>query len=416
MTKPGRIKTFRANTVQEALNRIRIELGPDAEILETKPVRGGLIHLGRSRIQVTASSYMLDRNDAPPAANNEQSPSPTRIPNHLPTPNGSTGINATVGTPHNVSVPQIPPSFSSPISSLPSATTHDSLASNSSTPDRTNSRRNEYDRGSHSGSQPEFHRDYHTVYAELLEAQIQPAIAQRWIEAAQEACGVTPSDPWLIRASIAQQIRALLPIAMPLELQSNDQHRIAFVGLSGVGKTTTIAKLACMLTNDHGLRVGILSTDFRTGSNNQLLQRSATLMDWDFACAANTAEIENALEQMGHCDAILIDTPPWIHDHSESNEWFEEIFVATQPNRTQLLINAASNSHSFARTIAALDWLIAPELILTKIDEAGGIGSLFDSICEHKLPVSFTTSGTKIPNDIAQATSSRLAQYIMGTT
>lgn len=401
MTKPGRIKTFRAKTLQEALNRIRTELGPDAEILETKPVRGGLIHLGRSRIQVTASSYLLDQSETvqqpavPPTAESNRTPKTS-----FPTPGSSTtSFNNTTST---------------------NTTAHTNFSAQPySAPSDQYSKPSQFHGpqflGPNQYSHREFHRDFKTVYAELVAAQIPPATAQRWIEAAHETCGPTPADPWLVRAAIAQQIRALLPVASPLELHSEEQHRIAFVGLSGVGKTTTLAKLACMLANDHGLQIGILSTDTRTGSNNMLLQRSASLMDWKFASAANTAEIEKSLHDMSDCDAVLIDTPPWFHDDSESIEWFEKLFVATQPNKTHVLINAATTPHTFSRTIAALDWLIAPELILTKLDEAGGIGSLFDSICNHCLPVSFTTAGTRIPNDIAQATSSRLAQYIMGT-
>ncbi len=372
MNSPIRIKTFRSKTLQDAFQQIRIEFGPDASILETKAARFGFF--GRTRIEVTASSNTnnLRAEDFDPnAIDSEKSQDAT--------PNlDSYEIN-----PSAVLASEI---------DLDCVDSHWPKATEDAKSDRVLGQ----------------------VLQELIEAGIESGIAGQWIEASRVSCPpLVMQDVWTLRSEILGWIRDLVHAAPPMPLDTSKQQVIALVGPAGAGKTTSLAKIAASLSMERGFSVGVLSTDsVRTGSN-QLLQNYAEVLGWHFDVAESLEQVSCCMEGLSRCRFILIDTPGCSPTDTESLEELKSLLAITKPTETHLVISSTCNTRSFLRYEQGFEPLNPNRMILTRLDESGGLGCFFSCLQSCSLPVSYLTNGRNIPQDLIQATELRMAQYIM---
>ncbi len=372
MNSPIRIKTFRSKTLQEAFQQIRSEFGPGASILETKAARFGIF--GRTRIEVTASSNT-----------------------------------------HNFSLEDTDPIAIDSVGSRDASQHFDSFEINCSADLDTDN-----DLGvveSHMQSAMEVakpDRVLGQVLQELVEAGIDTGIAQQWIEASRVSSDSSvKQDVWKLRSEILGWIRDLVHAAPPMPLDHPKQQVIALVGPAGAGKTSSLAKIAASLSMERGLSVGVLSMDsVRTGSN-QLLQNYAEVLGWQFEVANSLEQVSSCMEGLSNCRFVLIDTCGCSPADNESLDELRRLIAIAKPTETHLVISSTSNTRSFLRYEQSFELLKPNRLILTRLDESGGLGSFFSCLQSCSLPVSYLTNGRNIPQDLIQATELRIAQHIM---
>jgi flagellar biosynthesis protein FlhF len=386
MNKPVRIKTFRSKTLQEAFQKIRAEFGPDASILETKTSKSGLF--GRSRIEVTASS----QTNAFEIDNTESIQTDTRA----PSPNQD---RLKLGW------------ESEPIGEALEGEAVDVINdSTSNVAEFASSRLT-------SGTPNEFaaaERVLGQVHQELLHAGIDPGIAEQWIGAAR-ALGnpAVIKDVWTLRSELMGWIRDMVHAAPPLNIESSCQQVLAFVGPPGAGKSTTLAKIAAYLSMELGLEVGVLTTDNKRLGSNFLLHNYADILGWKFEVAETEDQVPICLSNLSCCRFVLLDTGGCSPDEQESIDQLGQILALVKPNETHLVLSSTCNVRTFLRYEQAFDALAPNRLVLTRLDESGGLGPLFSCLQSSGLPVSFLADGQKIPADLIQATELRLAQRVM---
>lgn len=379
MNSPIRIKTFRSRTLQDAFQQIRTEFGPDASILETKAARYGIF--GLSRIEVTASTTTRDFQ-------------PSDVDQNLSDSNG---------------LPK-PDQNSEPENHLASLTE-----------ESDQDVRIEGDIGQHGrdsiAAPIEFdgpERVIKQVHQELLDAGIAPGIARQWIEATRYSnAPAIMQDVWTLRSELQGLIRDLVHVAPPVVTDDSRQQVIALVGPSGAGKTTTLAKLAANLSMELGHSVGVLSTDsVRFGSNN-LLQNCAEVLGWHFDFVDSIEQVPMCLQGFAGCRFVLIDTCGCSPADMESIDRVNQFLTATKPTETHLVIPCTCNIRSFLRYEQGFERLSPNRMILTRLDESGGLGEFFSCLQSSPLPISYLSNGPQIPSDLIQATGIRLAQQIM---
>jgi len=369
MNTAPRIKTFRTKSLQEAIQQIRAEFGPDASILETKATKRGVF--GSSRIEVTASSRGPEKHQDPaiePAgigqAHDQESPT----------------INSLCEVPFEPSESEIESSKSDNVTP-PNSTTELVIAH---------------------------------VQQELLEAGIDAGIVENWMAAARYTNNPSVmSDVWTLRSEIQSWIRGFVHAAAPLVIDADKQQVLAFVGPAGAGKTTTLAKIAANLSMEHECTVGVVSTDTYRAGSNELLQNYAAVLGWEFSTADTGQDLQAAVERMHRCDFTLIDTRGWspIDDTYMPN--LESILSSVSLARTHLVLPSTCNTRTFLRCEQGFERLRPTDLILTKLDESHGLGAFFGCLQSTALPVSYLTNGQQIPSDLQQATTLRIAQQVM---
>jgi flagellar biosynthesis protein FlhF len=204
--------------------------------------------------------------------------------------------------------------------------------------------------------------------------------------------------------------------SLPSRQGQNEEKRIkAFVGATGVGKTTTLAKLAALYSITKKMKVGLITTDtFRIAATEQL-KTYAKIMGLRVEVASTKESFQKALQLFSDKDIVLIDTTGRSSlDSRYGNS--PDVLVPGYGIETNLLISATASEDNLQDIIIKYSSFDYDNLIVTKIDESRRFGSLYDVINKAGKPVSYFTCGQNVPQDIEEVTPRKIANLIMGGT
>ncbi len=176
---------------------------------------------------------------------------------------------------------------------------------------------------------------------------------------------------------------------------------VALVGPTGVGKTTTIAKLAAQFILKHGAnQVALITTDnYRIGAHEQLLTYGR-LLDVPVRIAANAEELRGHIEVFNDKRLILIDTAGMSQRDMRLAEQIQTLQQDDVPIKTYLVMSAATQYKAMNEIITAFKVFEPESSILTKLDETVVQGSALSASIEQQLPISYMTNGQQVPEDI----------------
>ncbi|MEA2060975.1 MAG: protein FlhF [Thermodesulfobacteriota bacterium] len=192
-------------------------------------------------------------------------------------------------------------------------------------------------------------------------------------------------------------------------------HVAAFVGPTGVGKTTTIAKLAAELSLKRKKKVGLVSIDnYRIGAYEQL-KAYASIMGLMSVSAFTRKDLETALLNMSRMDMVLIDTAG--HSHSDNVRMNEatQMINGNFNMSVHLVLSVTTDFVDMKQAARAFSSLKPDSYVFTKIDEARRCGKILDQISQMKLPVSIVTNGQKVPEDLIVPDVSTMLGIVLGT-
>lgn len=183
---------------------------------------------------------------------------------------------------------------------------------------------------------------------------------------------------------------------------------IALVGPTGVGKTTTIAKLAAKFCLRHGNRhLALLSTDsYRIGAQEQLFNYGR-ILDVPVRSAANPDELNRALHAFADKRLVLIDTAGMGLRDRKLTQKLGLMTTGNHPIKTLLTLSTTTQRAALGHAIRTFSVARPVGVVLTKIDEAVELGGVFSGLIEARLPLAYVADGQRVPEDIhvARATS-----------
>lgn len=192
----------------------------------------------------------------------------------------------------------------------------------------------------------------------------------------------------------------------------NKRSVIALVGPTGVGKTTTIAKIAAVAALVRGKKVALITADtFRVGAGEQLATY-AELMGVPCTTVTDRASLERALASHRDCDLVLVDTAGRGVRDGEHLVRLAELFRGTEVQMWLTLTATTRNSELIALT-KAYDALNLGALVVTKLDEAAQLGTVVNAAYRTRLPLAYVTNGQRVPEDIARPSAALLADAIV---
>jgi len=190
-------------------------------------------------------------------------------------------------------------------------------------------------------------------------------------------------------------------------------HVAAFVGPTGVGKTTTIAKLAAMLTFQRKMKVGLISIDnYRVGAFEQL-KAYASIMGLLCVSAFNSQDLSCALDRMKSMDMVLIDTAGHSHFDKQRIDEILELIKADFRISTHLVLSVTSESIIIKDAASAFSVFDPDTIVFTKIDEVKRHGKILDQLSATNLPVSLVTNGQRVPEDLIVPDKRQLLKIIL---
>ena len=212
-------------------------------------------------------------------------------------------------------------------------------------------------------------------------------------------------------ATIAGLRRALAALLGPLAAGDEDFARAeVFIGPPGVGKTTTIAKIAARERAGHGRALGMVAADgFRAGAVEQL-RIYATIIGSPFKVARNAEELDKALSDSRQ--PLLVDTAGRSPNDPAVRDLLQ-LLGKRRLVRTHLVMAADTSANSARRIFDAYEGARPDRLVITKIDEAESLNPLLAVLRERPLPVSFITAGQRVPEDLDRATPALLASAML---
>ncbi len=197
--------------------------------------------------------------------------------------------------------------------------------------------------------------------------------------------------------------------------QARDKNRIiaAFIGTTGVGKTTTIAKLAAQLMLKARKNVGLISIDnYRIGAMQQL-KTYANILGIPCFPAFDRKDLLFALKRMGGRDVVLIDTAGQSQYDRSRIEELKKMMTDDLDISSHLLLSVATTESEMNKAAINFSLLQFQSYIFTKIDEAERCGSVINQIMKLPLPISYITTGQNVPEDIERASKEKILNLLL---
>jgi flagellar biosynthesis protein FlhF len=361
-----RVKKYRANNLPEAMKLIRADLGPDALIIHSQKMRpGGWLGWSRQPILEVTAAVDTDLRDFP-----------------QPTPGTDAAIQQLQ---HELAT------LKQAVSQVTPAKRESDLPTN-----------------------------LEEWYQRLLQWGIASPLARQII------CSIVDELNWRVldnHNTVNQHLQWQLKRRLPLTNLSLalDRSQVVFVvGSTGVGKTTTIAKLAAAITQssthhpDAKDNLLIITTDtFRLGAIPQIVT-FGEILGVPVEAAYTPVQLAALVQQHRQHRVILVDTPGRSqHDVAALAELGD--YLSVVPDKlVHLTLAAGTQYDDMWRTVEAFRSLEVDSLIFTKLDETSSLGPAYTLACETGLPLSYFTTGQCVPEDIEAATAERLVNFMIG--
>lgn len=194
----------------------------------------------------------------------------------------------------------------------------------------------------------------------------------------------------------------------------NLQGKVVLVGPTGVGKTTTIAKLAGRLALIDKKKVGLITIDtYRIGAVDQL-RTYAEIMNIPFKVVITLKEMENAVEELKDCDIILIDTTGRSSKNTMQISELRAFIHKITPDNIMLVISGTTKNRDIDIILAGYRELNYEKLIITKLDETTAYGSIYNISKKSGKTIAYITTGQNVPDDIKSPAFDELEKLILG--
>jgi flagellar biosynthesis protein FlhF len=381
------LKTFRAATMHEALAMVRRELGSGAAVLHTREVRSrgwfGWFP-GPRAIEVTASSDVNVPSRLPPRARHGF---------------GGVGTDAPARDaprPPRAEPPALPHEVQSQLSHLHAMVQKLCRQSQVAT------------------GRPDLPEELFRLFADLLDSDLSEEFARELVERVQaESGGVELSDLAAAKARIARMIEAEIAASGPIQVLPGRRRLAALVGPTGVGKTTTIAKLAAHYKLREKRRVGLITVDTYRIAAVEQLRTYADIIDLPMQVVSTPREMREAVGRMANLDLVLLDTAGRSPKDEVRIQELRAFLSEAEADEIHLVLSSMCGARALEQTAERFAAVGTTALLLTKLDETSGLGNILPVLRSSKLPLSYLTNGQNVPDDIEVADARRLARLIL---
>ncbi len=450
-------KTYQAESMAEALAHVKRDLGRDAVILQTRNFRkGGLLGLfgGHAMWEVTATPNMnvprrmsndsqvsaqaaaalaashvgsssqssprfeqavatlerpADLPEPTPASSEAPSPMPAPAPMSAPAPAMKT-IPAAMPAEQSKAASPVPTAFVPP---SPQAGISQESLEQQVTEIRDMVESLLTRQGRTAG--PDVPAGLGDLYSQMVARDIEPELAGELLRQLRGRIGQEDlRDPYKMRRAMIDLIAEQIPVVEQDLSRTEARPRvITMIGPTGVGKTTTIAKMAANFKLQQGKRVGLITVDtYRIAAVDQL-RTYAEIIEVPLRAVLTAGELHQAIHSMNDMDVVLIDTAGRSQNDQVRLSQLRGFLTAAKADEVHLVVSATAKPACLRTTLERFCPLGASRIILSKVDESETFGMILH-IARAKLPMSYVTTGQDVPDDIDAAEARKLAQWIVG--
>jgi flagellar biosynthesis protein FlhF len=217
----------------------------------------------------------------------------------------------------------------------------------------------------------------------------------------------------LLAAEVMRNTEVSSPLTGVEPQNGNGPTIVALVGPTGVGKTTTVAKIASEAILKRGLRVGLINLDgYKVAAFDQL-GTYARILNVPFRSAGTSEDLQAAIQDFHTLDLILIDTTGRSQKDPSSLNEMQKLLQSVQGVRTQIVLSVTTRDAELYDMANRFSIFHPEGVIVSKLDEGTIYGSIFNISQKAKLPLVYFTTGQRVPEDIEEATQERVAALIL---
>ncbi len=385
-----KVKRYLANDINEAMIKIRHELGREAIILHSRKIRkpGIFAMFAKPMIEVVAA---IDEPTAPlkekPSEAKPPEPVAPPVPEELPKANPEIEILkdqmasiqtilSGILTKETASQPLV----SIPVPNIPEEGTKD-------------------------------HSEYYQI---LRESDMTHENALKILELVGRQITISPDNDKAVRNAMRITLKDQLGAPYTIGGETTSQKVCFFVGPTGVGKTTTLAKLAARLSLIDNRSVGLITADtFRIAAVEQLKTYSE-ILGIPLSVIYEPDEIVDAIGKYKDKEYVLVDTAGRSHKNEEMQADLASLISRTSNSETFLVISLNTGYKDVVSILESYRFLGDYKLLFTKLDEADSLGNILNVRLASGKPLSYFTIGQSVPDDIEVADADKVARKLLG--
>jgi flagellar biosynthesis protein FlhF len=232
--------------------------------------------------------------------------------------------------------------------------------------------------------------------------------------AAQQMNDRQRQEPQLCREYLTETVANLVNSTGPLWQKGDPQKRISLIGPTGVGKTTTIAKLAAEAITTAGARVALVTIDTYRIAAVEQLKVYGEIMGLPVEVVLSPEQLQEAFRRHRDKDLILIDTAGRSPRDDERIAELNEFLGQGSQVENCLVLAAPTDERLQQKSLEAFSKLPISRLIFTKLDETDRCGALINLPTRSNLPLAYLTDGQQVPEDLLLAEPKTVAELVMG--
>ncbi|WP_067838549.1 flagellar biosynthesis protein FlhF [Amphibacillus sediminis] len=365
-----KVKKYIAPTMPEAMQQVRKELGSDAVILNSKVIyTGGLLGLFKKKnIEVVAAVE----------------PKPV------------------------TKQPQIKPTLKKKETTLKHDDKQQAIVL-----EELRSLRKWVEAKTSQDERPSFPAAFESLLELLVEQEVESEIAQTLIQETIEEAGSRDYTYLEAKILLKQKLKHLFS-QYQVKSISFQKKFIHLVGPTGVGKTTTIAKLAAMSMLKDNKKVALITADTYRIAAIEQLKTYAKILDIPIEIAYTTEDYQKARLKFQQYDLVFVDTAGRNFRNPKYVAELGKVVDLEQDIETYLVLSMTTKASDVLAIFKQFQTIPLTSLILTKTDETASFGTVVNLAYRYQIGVAYLTNGQDVPDDIKQATPDLLAELVIG--
>lgn len=251
---------------------------------------------------------------------------------------------------------------------------------------------------------------YLLLYKYLIEQEVEDSVAKQLIKEVDDGEELLTDQAFL---SLKNHLLSLLEEKLSIN-ERVDERIIHFVGPTGVGKTTTLAKIAAKYILNENKKIAFITTDtYRIAAIDQL-KTYAKILNVPVEVAYSKQDYIEAVEKFANYDYIYVDTAGRNFREEKFLKDLADTVHMHESSRTYLVLTLTSKPRDILEIFNRFHELKVDDIIFTKIDETKQYGSILNIALNHNVKISYLTNGQDVPNDIVQPDANYITDLILG--